>query len=61
MYGFLGIFVLLGIELVTETGGYRLFWQPRAKPARWLAYAGLAVLIVLVGVFDGGQFIYFQF
>jgi hypothetical protein len=60
-YGFTGIAILLAVELWTETGGYRRIWLPQAKPARWLAYAGLAMLIVLVGVFDGGQFIYFQF
>ena len=60
-YGFFGIGVLLAVELWTETGGYRTAFRPELKPARWLAYAGLAVLIVLVGVFDGGQFIYFQF
>jgi D-alanyl-lipoteichoic acid acyltransferase DltB (MBOAT superfamily) len=60
-YGFTGIAILLAVELWTETGGYRRIWLPQAKPARWLAYAGLTVLIVLVGVFDGGQFIYFQF
>ena len=60
-YGFAGIAILIAVELWAETGGYRFAFQPRLKPARWLAYASLALLIVLVGVFDGGQFIYFQF
>jgi len=61
VYGVSGIACLLAIELWTETGGYRFAFRPALKPARWLAYAAIAVLIVLVGVFDGGQFIYFQF
>ena len=60
-YGFFGIAVLVAVELWTETGGYRIAFRPALKPARWLAYTALAALIVLVGVFDGGQFIYFQF
>jgi D-alanyl-lipoteichoic acid acyltransferase DltB (MBOAT superfamily) len=60
-YGACGIALVLGVELATECGLYRRLWTPAMKPVRWLAYAGLATLIVLIGVFDGGQFIYFQF
>jgi alginate O-acetyltransferase complex protein AlgI len=28
---------------------------------RYLSYTAMAVIILLFGVFDGGQFIYFQF
>ena len=47
--------------LATECGLYGRLWRPEAKPLRWMGYAGLAILIALIGVFDGGQFIYFQF
>ena len=60
-FGSFGIALVLAVELATECGAYARLWQPAMKPVRWIAYAGLATLIVLVGVFDGGQFIYFQF
>ena len=60
-YGALGIAMVLTVELATENGLYDRIWRPSMKPARWLAYVVLATLIVLIGVFDGGQFIYFQF
>jgi len=61
VYGVFGLGVLLSAEFLTESGAYVHFWLPRLKPVRWAAYTGLAVLIALIGVFDGGQFIYFQF
>ena len=61
VYGAAGIAMVLAVELATECGLYGLLWRPVLKPVRWLAYAGLATLIVAIGVFDGGQFIYFQF
>ena len=60
-YGIFGIGVLLAVETFTELGGYPKLFLPRFKPVRWLAYAGAAMLLLLVGVLDGGQFIYFQF
>jgi alginate O-acetyltransferase complex protein AlgI len=62
LYGFQAIALLLLIEFRKE------FYHPDPLPFRskhWLkeqlAYATLIILILLVGVFDGGQFIYFQF
>lgn len=60
-YGFTGMVVLLGVEICMESGLYPRIWAPSARPFRWLAYATLSTLTVLIGVFDGGQFIYFQF
>jgi D-alanyl-lipoteichoic acid acyltransferase DltB (MBOAT superfamily) len=60
-YGFFGIGVLLAVETFTELGGYPQLFLARLKPVRWLAYAGGMILLLLVGVLDGGQFIYFQF
>lgn len=60
-YGFTGMAVLLGVELAMECGLYARIWAPSAKPLRWFAYVMLSTLTVLIGVFDGGQFIYFQF
>lgn len=60
-YGLFGIGVLLAVETCTELGLYSRFFLPRLKPARWLAYASMVLLLLLIGVVDGGQFIYFQF
>jgi D-alanyl-lipoteichoic acid acyltransferase DltB (MBOAT superfamily) len=61
LYGLFGIGVLLAVELWTENGGYARLFAPRWKPLRWAAYASAACLMLLIGVLDGGQFIYFQF
>ena len=60
-FGLLGIALVLAVELATEHGAYAGLWRPSMKPVRWVAYAGLITLILMIGVFDGGQFIYFQF
>ena len=60
-YGVFGIGVLLAVELITEMGGYPTLFLERLKPVRWLAYAGGAILLLLIGVVDGGQFIYARF
>jgi D-alanyl-lipoteichoic acid acyltransferase DltB (MBOAT superfamily) len=61
VYGACGIGVLIVVEGFTESGAYPKLFLPRLKPVRWLAYAGIVILMLLVGVVDGGQFIYFQF
>ena len=62
LYGIAGIIFLVIIEFRSE------YFEPGTLPFKsnnWLkeqmAYASLIVLILLLGVFDGGQFIYFQF
>jgi len=62
IYSFLAISFLMIVELKKEyyTGSFTLsnnknFWIRNGY------YASLIFLIVLLGVFDGGQFIYFQF
>jgi hypothetical protein len=61
-YCILSIALLLVAETLQE---YRpeariLFQSPR-RPVRYASYATLVMTILLIGVFDGGQFIYFQF
>jgi len=62
IYGFSGIAFLLLIEIRRE---YYLHSHLPFVTNHWLkeqlAYAMLIVLLLMVGVFDGGQFIYFQF
>jgi alginate O-acetyltransferase complex protein AlgI len=62
IYSFLAISFLLVVELKKEfyTGSFTLshhknFWVRNSY------YSLLIILIILLGVFDGGQFIYFQF
>ena len=62
LFSFLGIFILLLIEAKREyyRGDFSFFnnkhWQ-----IRYLSYTVLIIIMLLIGVFDGGQFIYFQF
>jgi len=62
LYCIAGIIFLIIIELRHEYFGHSIL---PFKTNYWLkeqmAYALLIVLILLIGVFDGGQFIYFQF
>jgi alginate O-acetyltransferase complex protein AlgI len=57
-----GIFVLFLVDWNTE---YSLDVFPFLKNKSWIArrlfYTSIIILILLIGVFDGGQFIYFQF
>ena len=57
-----GVSMLLGKEIFDEFFPTRmkLFDNPKVY-VRWTAYITIFVSIMLVGVFDGGQFIYFQF
>jgi alginate O-acetyltransferase complex protein AlgI len=62
IYSFLGIFFLLFIEYKKEFYRGKLFFLNNENSIiRDLSYALLVVAILLFGVFDGGQFIYFQF
>ena len=62
IFSFLGILILLLIESKYEyyTGSFS-FFQNEHWLIRNLFYAVLIIIILLIGVFDGGQFIYFQF
>lgn len=61
-YCFFAIAFLLAVELRHEFKMPAFTWQIRRNYwARNAYYAILVLLILLVGVYDGGQFIYFQF
>ena len=62
IYSFLGILLLILVELKGEFyKGDFSFFKNKSWIVRNLAYAFLIILIFLTGIFDGGQFIYFQF
>lgn len=62
IYSVFGIFLLIIIESRTEYqhNVFSLFYHQNWV-VKNLAYISIIVLILLFGVFDGGQFIYFQF
>lgn len=60
-YGMLAIFGLIFFELVSE---YKPQWYNflhKSSVARYAYLVAIVVIILLFGVFGGGQFIYFQF
>ena len=62
IYSVSGIFILLFVEFKKEYyRGDFSFFNNKSWIVRNLSYALLIILILLIGVFDGGQFIYFQF
>lgn len=62
IYPTLSIFLLFFVELKQEYyKGDFSFFNNGSWVVRNLSYTALIILILLFGVFDGGQFIYFQF
>lgn len=61
-YCILAVSLLLSIEFIKEISARITFFR---KYKNWftiqVGYAMIIILILLLGVFDGGQFIYFQF
>ncbi|QQS50693.1 MAG: MBOAT family protein [Bacteroidota bacterium] len=61
-YGVLAILMLLVIDGVQEYSITKLqFFRSRKTVVRYLAYATIIAIIMMLGVFDSSQFIYFQF
>lgn len=62
IFSFFGIGFLIIVEYLQEKGLPRVvnnLWQ--TSLVRTISFAALIVVLFLIGVFDGGQFIYFQF
>ena len=61
-YGLFGVFVLLAVDLVQERQiGHETWAASWPAPLRWARWYALLFVIVLIGVEEGSQFIYFQF
>lgn len=62
VYCFIGITILLYREVRIEFyGSGHLPFKKKGRLTENFTYASLVIIILLIGVFDGGQFIYFQF
>ena len=62
VFGLIGIILLLFIESKQEQGQTSyLPFKTKYLFSEYLAYCSLIIIILLTGVFDNGQFIYFQF
>jgi len=62
IYSLVGIIFLIVIEIKKEYYKGSFSFMNNPKPViRYGSYAFLCLTILLIGVFDGGQFIYFQF
>jgi len=62
IYAFSGVLLIFIVELKQEYyRGNFSFFNNKNWIVRHLSYSFLIILILLFGVFDGGQFIYFQF
>jgi hypothetical protein len=58
----ISIFILFFVEFKAEYyKGEFSFFDNKSFVIRFLSYAFMIILILLIGVLDGGQFIYFQF
>ncbi len=62
IFGILGILMVLSKDFLDEFAPDRLLlFESKHKFIRVMAYSSIIITILLIGVFDGGQFIYFQF
>lgn len=62
LFSVMGIIFLVAAEFRKEYGkDNEIFIYSRSRVVRNLSYAFLIIIILIAGVFDGGQFIYFQF
>jgi hypothetical protein len=62
IYAILGILTLIIVDLKREffNNGVSLLYN-KYSAIRWGTVVAMVMVILFVGVFDGGQFIYFQF
>ena len=61
LYIIMGITILIFCDIIEERKGRHPLLENRYIIVRYISYIMLTVMILAFGVFDGGQFIYFQF
>lgn len=61
VYSWIGVLFLLGMEIYQKDGLFEERIAALPTILRWGFYVLCCMLILCIGVFDGGQFIYFQF
>jgi len=61
VYGIFAIIILLVVDILQEKFHFSKIFSTQPVYIRWLGYVSLSVIIVLIGVLNGSQFIYFQF
>ncbi len=62
IFSICGLLLVMAKDFTDEFTPMRfLFFENNYKPVRVMAYTTIIIFILLIGVFDGGQFIYFQF
>lgn len=61
IYIFIGCFILIISDILQEIKGKHPLFENKYTIVRFMSYALITVMILAFGVFDGGQFIYFQF
>lgn len=61
LYIIMGIIILVMCDILQEKNGYHPLLENRNIVIRFLSYIDITIIILAFGVFDGGQFIYFQF
>lgn len=61
VYCLIGLVLLILTDVLWEIKGRHPFLENRSMAVRFASYVSFAMMILVMGVFDGGQFIYFQF
>ncbi|MBN1541028.1 MBOAT family protein [candidate division KSB1 bacterium] len=61
IYGLLAILITLLVDSGQEWFGLMKKFVKWPRTIKWMVYLALAVVMILIGVFDESQFIYFQF
>ena len=62
IFSMIGLGILIFVDAKREFGLFgNLTFNPKFKIIEHLKYVTLILIILLIGVFDGGQFIYFKF
>ncbi len=57
----LALCIMEGVHIMQRTGNFTQWFSTLPAWARWAAYYGIVFAILLFGVFNESQFIYFQF